>query len=541
VVDRRQWLGIGDLTLVECGSVSLTHVRLSSDEPVAALGIGLQWDPATLTVNAIDPGPDVVSADIAAFSAAIEGALGPGLARVDLQMHAGLEIAPGNNLGVLGIEAQGVAAGTPPGSPQQFCFADGVGEAGEDTTVTVVRVAGNEVETPEQRCGVSRVFTDVEPPAIQCPLGSVIRADAACTAIWDEIVIADDTCDADPQVTTGAALPLVLGPGSHSVSYSATDVAGNQSDCETTVVVEDWSAPIGGITAPMPGSCSTATVTVTDDFSDNCDAAPLRTYEPSDGPTYSAHGDYNVTLSVTDASRNFSSDNVTFTIDQVPPAVGVLPLATLDLPSSMPFTDLFTADDDDDAAGDVLMESVYMDGCLIYDGVTYGNGDGLLSDETLLFDHAVACEAIARCALTGMDQVTVRVDVEDCSGNLATDETLLAVIPALNLADCQPRLQLERVDGATEILWTPVFAAQAYDLIRADLGELNVLGDSIDLGSTTCIGEDLTAPMASDATEPLPGEGFGYLLRYTHFATTTPYGWSSSGLPRAPTSGDCSP
>ena len=55
------------------------------------------------------------------------------------------------------------------------------------------------------------------------------------------------------------------------------------------------------------------------------------------------------------------------------------------------------------------------------------------------------------------------------------------------------------------------------------------------------IGDNLTTTTATDATDPLLGQGFLYVLRYAHFATVTPYGWSSAGSPRASTAGDCAP
>ena len=66
-------------------------------------------------------------------------------------------------------------------------------------------------------------------------------------------------------------------------------------------------------------------------------------------------------------------------------------------------------------------------------------------------------------------------------------------------------------------------------------------GDVVYLGTTPCIGNDLMALMTADSTDPQPGEVFVYALRYSHFATLTPYGWSSSRLPRTASNGDCNP
>ena len=59
------------------------------------------------------------------------------------------------------------------------------------------------------------------------------------------------------------------------------------------------------------------------------------------------------------------------------------PSPTTVVPDHLPFEIVFQADDADGAMGGVVHEVVKLDGCTIYDGNTYGNGDGLLSDEHL--------------------------------------------------------------------------------------------------------------------------------------------------------------
>ena len=146
----------------------------------------------------------------------------------------------------------------------------------------------------------------------------------------------------------------------------------------------------------MDGSCFgtfALPVTVRDDFSDACQPDVSRSYLPTGGPVYHDHGDYDVTLTVMDRSGNAAEANVRFTIDSIAPQVKFLDApGRQTLPASVPFSVLFESSDEDGAAGAVVHERVLLSTvevtCPLFDGYLDGDGDGLLSDDTLRSEPA---------------------------------------------------------------------------------------------------------------------------------------------------------
>ena len=81
-----------------------------------------------------------------------------------------------------------------------------------------------------------------------------------------------------------------------------------------------------------------------------------------------------------------------------------------------------------------------------------------------------------------------------------------------------------------------------YDAIRGNTKALRSIGGIADLGVVTCLendSTDLTTRGLADATSPLPGEAFFYLVRQSPAGTGMGYGFSSAHEPRLPASGDC--
>jgi hypothetical protein len=121
-------------------------------------------------------------------------------------------------------------------------------------------------------CSFTVTVVDNQPPAITCPANITTSTPiGSCTAVVNYTVTATDNC---PGVTTA----LVSGPASGSVfplgvttvTWRATDAAGNTSTCQFTVTVNDGQIPvISQQPAPNPEFCigSTGIISVT--------AAPL--------------------------------------------------------------------------------------------------------------------------------------------------------------------------------------------------------------------------------------------------------------------------
>ena len=87
--------------------------------------------------------------------------------------------------------------------------------------------------------------------------------------------------------------------------------------------------------------------------------------------------------------------------------------------------------------------------------------------------------------------------------------------------------------GCTELRWSFAGSGQSYDLLRGDLAQLGTTFDTIDLGETVCLSDNvLQLRWSCDADVPSPGAAFFYVLRVDG---SEGYGWSSSLDPRQST------
>lgn len=97
------------------------------------------------------------------------------------------------------------------------------------------------------------------------------------------------------------------------------------------------------------------------------------------------------------------------------------PVTTAFVPSSLPFNVVFT---DGDACG-VTHEVLEIQGCLVYDGNTYGDQNGLLSDEAIPITTAELCRIASKCGFTTLSNPEFRVRAFDAAGNSGTDSRTL--------------------------------------------------------------------------------------------------------------------
>jgi hypothetical protein len=225
--------------------------------------------------------------------------------------------------------------------------------------------------------------------------------------------------------TRSAQVPFSL--GLHTVVLTVTDYAGASDSDGMGVTIEDTLDPVGEITGPEGGTCfgpGAVPVEVTHDLTDRCDPELTVAYAPPPGPYYEEHGDHSVTVEASDSSGHAVSDEVAFTIDLAAPGV-ILDLPGepwLSLPADLPLDLILSSDDGDGASGEVLRERLFLDGCLVYDGATWGDGDGLLKDEVLSLDEEELCRVVDLCGFTSLDRPVFRAEAEDCGGNVGYDE-----------------------------------------------------------------------------------------------------------------------
>ncbi|MBK7425686.1 MAG: HYR domain-containing protein [Saprospiraceae bacterium] len=108
---------------------------------------------------------------------------------------------------------------------------------------TAVDATGN-----TSSCSISITVTDDEDPTfVNCPnnVTFTIGVDANCGngVIWS-IPIAQDNCEVTVMQTGGPVQGLQLVPGTYSIQYTATDLAGNTATCNFTIVIVDETNPL---------------------------------------------------------------------------------------------------------------------------------------------------------------------------------------------------------------------------------------------------------------------------------------------------------
>ena len=101
-------------------------------------------------------------------------------------------------------------------------------------------------------------------------------------------------------------------------------------------------------------------------------------------------------------------------------------------------------------------------------------------------------------------------------------------------------------DAPSGIQWYRVPCSMNYDLIRGRISAVTPGPTQIDLGSVTCLADDVpqtnvfnvTGP--SDPDSPPLGVAYFYVVRARNAAVPETYGFSSDSRERVPSSGDCS-
>ena len=200
-----------------------------------------------------------------------------------------------------------------------------------NTTVTVTATddAGN-----TNTCTINLELQDQTGPAnTNCPADIVSAFDADCqfTLIdYTVFTVWDDNCDATPTITQSPVQGTVVN-SSTTVTVTATDDAGNTTNCYISLDLRDQTAPSlacpGTQTLDLDANCeaSLADYTGLATVSDNCDSNPTVTQNPSPGTTIFGEDVTVVTLTATDAAGNSTACafNVN-TQDVTPPTVACL-------------------------------------------------------------------------------------------------------------------------------------------------------------------------------------------------------------------------
>ena len=71
-----------------------------------------------------------------------------------------------------------------------------------------------------------------------------------------------------------------------------------------------------------------------------------------------------------------------------------------------------------DMEGEVVHEWILVDDCVVYDGLTYGDGDGLLLDESAEIHEDELCRLRRLCDEEVWEDPVIEVWATDCGGNM---------------------------------------------------------------------------------------------------------------------------
>ncbi len=193
-------------------------------------------------------------------------------------------------------------------------------------TYTVTDASGNSVS-----CSFTVTISDEQAPIISCPDDIAVDADAGlCSTVVNfNAPTVTDNCDATvtPLQTAGLASGSAFPAGTTTITYSATDIAGNESTCSFDIVVDDTEAP--DITCPgdivldaASGDCTTIVTYADPVATDNCSGV---SYALIDGPASGTEfpvGITTVTYEATDGAGNTSECSFTVTVNEdVPPTI----------------------------------------------------------------------------------------------------------------------------------------------------------------------------------------------------------------------------
>jgi HYR domain-containing protein/Big-like domain-containing protein len=173
-------------------------------------------------------------------------------------------------------------------------------------------------------CTQTVTVNDTEKPVLTCPSAVTVSNDAGqCQATLKTTpsATATDNCpgvSVSGSRSDGKALTDPYPVGATTITWTATDTAGNSASCSQTVTVKDTEAPKiscpGDISVCMPLGQSTAAVTFPNaTVTDNCAGASFVGYDIKSGSPFPL-GPTVVTGTATDAAGNTATCHFTVTV-----------------------------------------------------------------------------------------------------------------------------------------------------------------------------------------------------------------------------------
>jgi hypothetical protein len=137
-------------------------------------------------------------------------------------------------------------------------------------------------------CTTTVTVVDNVAPVITCPDFTILTADENCMAVFNEPATAVDNCDMDVTITSDPPLPATFDEGEYTVTFTATDDAGNTAMCTVMVVVFN-NSPVANAgpdqDLTVAGNVENVTVTLNGTGSSDADLHPVTyLWEQISGP-----------------------------------------------------------------------------------------------------------------------------------------------------------------------------------------------------------------------------------------------------------------
>src|SRR5437773_4877995 len=201
-------------------------------------------------------------------------------------------------------------------------------------TVTATDAAGNSAT-----CTATFTVADTTAPSVSCSAIPPASADGSCQAAVPNVlgdVTVSDGCSGTKAITLvqSPAAGTLVGLGTHTITVTATDAAGNSATCTTTCTVADTTAPSVSCSAvpaaSADGTCQAAVPNVLAGVtaSDSCSGTNAITLSQSPvAGTLVGLGTHTITVTATDAAGNSATCATTFTVtDTTAPTVNCSPI-----------------------------------------------------------------------------------------------------------------------------------------------------------------------------------------------------------------------
>jgi gliding motility-associated-like protein len=188
-------------------------------------------------------------------------------------------------------------------------------------------------------CTFEVTVADAEAPDITCPanISQDNDMDECSAVVMLPSATTDDLCSLPVTVTNDAPAGNEFPVGTTTVTYTATDDAGNTATCSITVTVNDTQEPIitncpGNIMeATDPGSCDAIVNWTAPTASDNCTATLTASHDPGD--TF-PKGTTTVTYTAEDGDGNTATCSFDVTVeDGEAPELECIADVTVQIPS----------------------------------------------------------------------------------------------------------------------------------------------------------------------------------------------------------------